>query len=524
MKSFILIFTALIGLTTQAQDFNIDWSTLERSTARLLDVDTRNANDFFALRRTSGMFGKLQVSSHKNLELIHRDYLELRTPDGSMATYEGSSLVNNRFVVFLSDKTKDQNIFYLQEYGDDLTPLSEPVELARYTMERKSKKFSGSFNYYLSEDRNSLAVVWTIPGKRDEYASYGYKVFNKDLELIHEGDYEVPYQDKFSTIGQFYLTNSGELFVTITEYKQNEHTVLKRYDQYVAAHVFHLSAANEQKQMTIDLEGRRAEGYTMTSDNNNVFVFTGIYGAHDKAGVTGVFYLKMDFETQEILGRGYEEFGEDFITQDWSDRQKKKYDKKKEKGKDVNASLYSYKVRENYTLEDGSLIGSIEQYYVRVVSNYNAQNNMTTYTYYYYYNDIITYKVGADGGFDWMTKTDKYQVSANDGGYFSSFSQFVSDGKLYFIFNDHTKNYDETSGEFLSAENIRPASYSKKRNVVALTSIDLETGRSERKVFFDRSEIDAVAVPKHFNTDYNNNELLIYTIRRKKEKFGILRF
>ena len=153
----------------------------------------------------------------------------------------------------------------------------------------------------------------------------------------------------------------------------------------------------------------------------------------------------------------------------------------------------------------------------------NGQAGQTTQTYYYYYNDIIAYKINPEGEFDWIEKVRKYQVSTNDGGPYSSYESFMDDGKLYMIFNDNIRNYNE-AGEFSEIEKLYIANYGRKKNVVAIASIDLETGEKERKTFFDRGDISALTVPKLFDVNYNNGEMLIYAIWGNKEKIGVLKF
>ncbi len=523
----IALVVVLFSFGSMAQEYSVDWGSLEKSTGRLINIIPRDANDFFALRQSGrgGLFSSLEVSSHKELGLVHEGKLELKAPNGSPSTYEGSTIVGDHFVVFLSDKQDGENLFFMQEYGSDLAPKSEPVELASYSIEDKKRRFQGTFSIVQSQDREHFAVMWTIPGRREEHATYGFKVFDASLEEKTSGEYEVPFQDKFSSISEFYLSDSGDLFVNITEYKESEDKKLLRSPlNYEAVHIYHINSEG-QEEMVIDLDGKRVEAMSINSDNNKVFVITGIYGKRDAVGINGLFYLKADFKSQEILAEGFEEFGEDFITQDWSDRQKKKVDNKRAKGKDVQANLFNYVMREVHPLPDGSMVGSMEQYYVRVVTRTDPRTGATTTTYYYYYNDIVAYKVSADGGFEWLAKIDKYQVSTNDGGYFSSYARFVDGNKLCFFFNDNSKNYDETSDEY-SITDYQPAAakLSRKLNTVAICTVDLETGEMKRKMFFAREELGAIAVPKKFNVDYRNNELLLYAIRGSKEQFGILNF
>jgi len=187
---------------------------------------------------------------------------------------------------------------------------------------------------------------------------------------------------------------------------------------------------------TLNMEGKRIEAMTMNSDNDRIFTFTGIYGDQGKAGVTGLFYMRANFDKQEVIDEGFEKFGKDFITQDWSDRQKEKAEKREAKGKG-EPQLYNYVMRQTEVLKDGSIVGSLEQYYVVVTQYTDPRTGATRTTYTYYYNDIIAFKVGKDGGFNWLKKINKYQVSTNDGGPYSSYARFIDNGRFFFIFNDH---------------------------------------------------------------------------------------
>lgn len=500
-----------------------EWSELEKSPGRLLGLMPRNANDFFALRRSGGvLFGSLQVSAHKNLETFAKEKLVLRA-NGSPANYEGTAIVGDHFVLFMSDKQAGRNAFFMQEYGFDLEPMGDAAELASYELDGKRGRFAGSFNVYQSENKDYFSVVWTIPGKRDEETKYGYKIYDKDLKVRTEGEYEFPFEAKYCRINTMHLSNTGDFFTVVTEYQESDSKRLfNNYANYKTMHIYHINPEGLED-VEIDLEGKRVEALNINSDNERMFIITGTYGDRKKAGIKGLFYLKLDFKSKEIVTQGFEEFSEDFITQDWSDRQKKKVERKQARGKDVEPQLYEYVMRDVHVLEDGSVVGSMEQYFVRVVSRTDPRTGQVTYTYYYYYNDIIAFKVGTDGGFDWHTKVNKYQVSINDGGYFSSYERYVDNGKMVMIFNDNNLNYDE-SGNYDQDGKLQASTLSRKKNTVALVEMDLETGEFTRKMFFDRSELGAIAVPKLFNVDYNTHEVLVYAVKGSKEKFGIIRF
>ncbi len=514
----------LLSSTNLTAQGNVQWGDLEKSEGRLIDILPRNANDFFALRRSGkgSVFSKLMATRHVGMAAAAAGKFEIKV-NGSPATYEGSAILGEKYVVFLSDKDKksDQNSFFLQEYSNEIEPVGPTIELASYDMSDRKRRFQGDFKFRQSRDREYLAVIWTLPGQKDEEFSYGFRILNSKLETVSEGTYEVPFDQRRFAINSFYLSNTGDLFVTVTEYGEAEKKGLfKHVANQKATHIYQITEEGLDD-MVIDLEGKRIRQMAVNSDNNQIFTIAGIYGEPDKGGVKGLFYLKLDFKNKEITTEGFDEFGDDFITQDWSDRQKNKMEKKKAKGKDVEPKLYNYSMRQVEVLDDGGIVGSMEQYYVVVNTYRDPRTGATTTTYTYYYNDIITFKVGPDGGFDWKEKLQKRQVSTNDGGYFSSYCRFLDGDKLYFIFNDNEKNYDE-SGDFIDGDKLYNSTISKRKNVVAVVAVDLEDGAYTRKTFFSREDVESVAVPRLFNVDYVNKEVLLYTINGNKEKFGIM--
>jgi hypothetical protein len=448
-----------------------------------------------------------------------RKKIEMKVESG-MATFEGAKLIGDKLVVFLSDRTKDKNHFFMQEYSKNLIPNGPSKEIASYQLEKGKRK--GSFDVITSRNNAFFGVVWSLPGKKDTKDRYGFKIMDSDLNEVSSGDYELPYKPELCSINNYYLSNTGDYFVSVTEFQDGKKNIFRNYLDYKAVHILHLTTDDVEK-MTLDLEGKRIEAMEMNSDNDKIFTIAGIYGEKGEAGVSGLMYLRVNFNKKEILNEGFEKFGKDFITQDWSNRQKQRAEKREARGKG-EPTLFNYVMRQTEVLADGSIVGSLEQYYVHVTTYTDPRTGSTRVTYTYYYNDIIAFKVGVDGGFDWLTKINKTQVSTNDDGYYSSYLRFVDDEKLSFVFNDNASNYDE-EGKFLKSDRLAPASFSKKKNVVAIVEMDLANGEFTRKSFFDRKEISTILVPKKCKIDYENSEILFYAIQgRRKERFGLMAF
>lgn len=520
MRTILLLFSAMFPAILFAQGYPIEWSEMEKSAGSMVAILPKKGKDFYALRYTGGsVMGYYKASNHKNFKMTSTGKILMKVESG-MAIFEGVEVIGGKLIVFLSDKRDGVNYIYMQEYSEECEPFGPAREIASYTLEKNNLK--GSFKIISSRNKAFFGVVWEIPGKKEEKDRYGFKILDDHLNEVADGDYKLPFRGDLSTIGEYYLSNTGDYFISVTEYSpQEEKKIFKGYMTYKAMHILHITpeGINDFK---LDLKGKRVEAMSLSSDNDRIFTITGIFGESAKAGVTGLFYLKVDYDKQVIIDEGLENFSKDFIVQDWTDRERDRAERREARGWGA-PQLYSYVMRQTEVLGDGSIVGSLEQYYVQEVS-YNDPRTAMIRTYFnYYYNDIIVFKVNPEGGFSWLKKINKYQVSTNDGGPYSSYARFRDQGKLCFIFNDHIKNYDE-AGNFTAGTKLFPANFTKKNNVVSIVKVDIADGSIDRRTFFDRKEIQALAVPKLFKIDYRSKEMLCYAEYGKKERFGLLTF
>jgi hypothetical protein len=279
------------------------------------------------------------------------------------------------------------------------------------------------------------------------------------------------------------------------------------------------------KEFQVDLDGKRVDDVTMSSNDSSIVTLSGIYGSGNFSGIEGIFILRIDAKKDSVLSRGMVPFSRDLVFQNLTDRQRDRAEQRL-LNRNSEPQLYNYRLREMYTQTDGTVLGSVEQYYVHRRVTYDNRTGISSTIYYYYYDDIIAFKIGKSGQFDWQKLIPKSQVSINDGGPFSSYASFVSDKKLCFIFNDNIKNYNE-DGSFsqsMNSNSIYSLNLSKRRNAAAITAIDLETGEVKRNTLFTRKELNSIVIPKMFKINLLDREMLLYAIMGGKERFGILNF
>lgn len=486
----------------------------------IYDILPKQGSEFLTIR-TNRL--NTYIESYDNLNLKNSTPLPRKDGDNSLS-FRGSILLEDKMAVVYSYRAGDENTFVVKSYSDDMTEENE-VKIASQPYKKKLLyRSSGSLSYATSENGEFL-FTWLRTNKVDATnLKYEYKIFDASLEKVHEGEFEIPFEYKLSTVKNLFVGNDGKMYGVIDELEENDKKGLfKSKYIYKTTHVMRVDQS-EVEYFELKLAENSISEYNTKIDDNGTLYITGLYAYTDKPGVKGLFYAEADFEKEKLSKETYYKFKEDFITQAWSDRQKKKAAKRKKKGKGT-PTLYNYYLRDlKRDKNTGDIIGVAEQYYV-VVHTYTDSKGNTRTTYTYYYNDLITFKIDKEGEFIWVNKIKKTQVSSNDGGYLSSYADFQTRDKLYLFYNDNEKNYNLATGEYIDQENPKYSGPGRKKNVVTLVEIDLETGEYNRELMLDKVELTSYLVPKKCVLDEEDEEMILFFKKgKKKTTFGRLSY
>jgi hypothetical protein len=519
MKHILAIAFFYVTTSLFAQDLTIEWGEAKGSPGSLMEILPFHGKDFYTLRWQGGnAFGSYYLARFDDLKETKSKRISIAV-NQNIADFEEALIVNDQPVTILTNIKNGKEQVFLQPYDYELKPKNNALLLAEYDLIRGMTK--EPIKIIQSKDKKYFAVLWSLVAKRKEKDVYGYAVFNSKMKEIDRGEYEVPIISEFSQITDHILTNTGHYFFVLKEFEKNEN---RRYGQpdliYKAMHIYQVSNDDGLTKYTMPVEGKRIEALSINTDDQSVFTITGVYGSNEFGGVNGVFFMQLNYQSQQIIRQGFQEFQKDFITEDWSDRALRKLERRIEQGK-TEPAFYDYKMREAQILPDGSIIGLMEQNYVEV-RTYSDMRSIVTYSYVYHYNDIVAFKIGENNSFEWIEKIKKSQSSMNDGGPYSSFASVIDNGQLKIIFNDHVNNYDKAGTYQIDQNN--EVRFNLRQNVVALVSIDLASGLQTRKPMFSNKELNVLTAPKLFKIDYEEKKMLLFTTAKGKDRYGILTF
>ena len=520
-KSLIfLIFIASI-CKIYSQELPIIWGELQKNSGSLLDILPKNTKDFVALRWSGGnTFGSYKLNNFTDLTFLEEKKMKLKTQSG-IGSFETSCFFGNKTCVFLSDFSGNRMMIFLQKYNDYLDPDDEPILMADY----ENRKFNAQPNFQIVRSKNNkfISIFWQIPGKFSNSDAYGYKIFDANFKEVQSGEYALPFDGNLTIITNYHLTNNGECLISLTEFiKPVDRLFINNNENFKAVHVYKLKN-NILKEFSLELEGMRIEEMQLGSNDSSSYNLIGIYAKGNSNKSLGIFSLIINAQKDSLSSSSFIPLNSVSASDKWVDDDQNNLLGFVRNVTSYNPDIYTYKLRDVFSLNDGSILGSIEQYYLyrRVSTDYRS--GISSSVNYYFYDDVIAFKINDKNSLDWEKRIQKSQVSVNDQGAYSSYSSFYTDSSFCFIFNDNSNNYDESG--YFKKENTKPLSnnFSRQRNTSAICQINNTDGGYSRKILLDKKELNALIVPKAFKLDIANQELLLYALQGYKEKFGILK-
>lgn len=459
----------------------------------------------------------------KNLHPILEQEIELKI-DKKKLSLEGIFEFGDNIVLMASrsdKKSKINTLYYKSIHKETLKEKSDWSVLSEISFLKKRR--DGYFSYTLSDDEEKLLIYISQPYDGDDSPEkFGFKVFDKTMDVLWDKDVKLKYNENLFAIKNFIISDMADVYVIgrklirdVDKPKQ-----IASYEYHILSYTFD----NNNQDYQIELEDKSIKDITFGFNHVGNLVCGGFYSENGtfSSGIKGTFYIVIDTEMGDVISNTSKALDEDFITQDWSDRYKVKVEKKKakaerkgKKAKEIEA--YKFDLKDFVIYKDGSATILAEQYYVRVVTTTTTDSNgnrRTKTTYHYYYNDIYIIKIDKTGEIVWTSKIDKYQHSVNDGGYRSSYHLHAKDDNLYLIYNLSTRSYYER-------DEWKALPKSERKNYLTLISTVFPDGEIKDELLLNNSKEEIYMVPKYCEQIDNENTFL-YTSKRKNIRLGTL--
>ncbi len=535
MKNLLLLTGLLLSLSIYAND--IEWSDLIPAGRRTAapTIIGQDGENIYLLRysKTKTYIDKYDIDK---LSLKLSTQLVLKYKDKKL-TLLGQFMFGKQPILlssFYNKKTK-KYYFFLQKIDKRTLKLSTPKPVGSFFIKKSggliyttaaTNENPRDRSFYISPDgkHGYFLSVKNTEKKLDSKLSIGLLI-NSSFEEEAKSEVQMPFtNEEFVTLKSELADNGLFYILGYNQIQGKSGNLIKR--QAVFRDDIWLIVIDPESGETDKVKVETEKDISMLSftvSSNDDIIVSGLT-SEDNTGVTGSFSIMYDAGLEEI-NHEYVRFEDDFITSSWSDKAKQKHEKKKskaqKKGKQVNEpKLYNYYIDHILENNDGSFTVLAEQYYVvvRTTTTTNANGSMTTTTtYYYYYNDIIAVNYSKKGEFNWKTLIDKYQVSVNDGGFYSSYFPINDDGQLSLIFNQREIDLLDNKDDLSSREKKTAA----RKTMGVKVDIDSD-GEQDKTVLFSFDEDEGFKLAPKYCSYIGDDLVFLYARNRKGNKLGTL--
>lgn len=533
LGSLILLVTLSSFVLGQNQSDKVDikWGN-EIKTSRkktLTGIIAHDQSGFYALQRERKGF--LGLSSDLTIDHYDNNANQTKSIDLSLESgkkemvYESILHINDKLYLFTTyqDQKTKMNSLYVQTIDkNSLSPNSEAKKLVDIDYSGNRKSNSGEYSISLSKDASKVLVFYNQPYDKGEKEKFGFSVFDNAMNLIWNKSVTLPYNDELFDIERKRVDNEGNVYLLNTVYKEKRRKKRHGEPNYQYTILSYKKGVEAVNEYPIDLPGKFVTDMQFTIANNHDIVCAGFYSDQGTYSIKGTYYISIDAKTKAIKSQSYKEFSIDVLFENLTEKQQKRLEKKIEKGKEVE--LYEYDLDNIILRDDGGAMLVGEQYFVNIVTTTQTMSTgtgtttTTTTTYYYNYNDIIVVNIDPKGQIEWVKKIPKRQVTTNDGGFYSSYVISITNGKLYFVFNDNPKNLLEKT-----TDSKKFATFSNQKGSIAvLVEVDKD-GNYTKEPLFKTVDAEVMIRPKVCE-QISSNEIVLFGQRKKAERFARLTF
>ncbi len=435
-----------------------------------------------------------------------------------------------------NNSAKKKNYLFKQQISSRSLIPSKNLDMICET-DARNKEAEGSFGSHISKDSSHLLIYNDLPYKRNEPEQFGFRVFDKNFELVWEKDIVLPFPDNQFTVEEYQVDDFGNVHLLGVLYTDAAKWRRRGSPTYQYIILSYLENGEREMEYRVGIDNRFVTDLTFRPTKKGELICSGFYSAKGTYSIKGACYFRLDPSSGEVSNSNYQPFEFDFLTEFMSEKNRDKA-RAAEARNDTrrSAELFNYSLDELITRSDGGAVLVAEQFYIEEdrFNNFNDpygwgwgyypyspwaysryRNNFQV-DYYYNYNDIIVVNIRPTGEIEWSARIPKRQETRNDGGYYSSYAMSIVRDKLFFVYNDNARNFG--SGQKPN----RIFNYNGNDSVISVAQINMQ-GEVTTYPLASNRDVGVISRPKMCK-QIGKREMAIYGERGRGYRFGKLTF
>lgn len=468
----------------------------------------------------------------KDMKLQRSEEMDLKYK-GKQRDFEDIIMLGGNLYLLTSfnNTAKKRNYLFKQAISTKtLTPAKNLDMIGE--IEARNKEVEGTFAFRLSPDSSRLLIFNELPFEKKNPARFGFRVFDQNFSLLWEKNIILPYPNNQFTVEEYRVDAAGNVYLLAVLYKDEAKWRRRGNPSYQYILLSYLDKGETVDEFRIDLEDRFITDLTFRIAKDGTLVFSGFYSERGTYSIKGTYFFHLQPRTGQMNNRNATPFDFDFLTAFMSEKNREKA-KEAEINNDRRRApeLYDYSLDELILRSDGGAVLVAEQFYIEQQTYrdypfgyypygfyspfyYNRYNNFQT-DYYYHYNDIIVVNIRPNGEIEWSARIPKWQETRNDGGYYSSYAMANVRDKLYFIYNDNSRNYS-------GGRSNRVYSYGGGAGTIVLSEVNIR-GEVYTWPISSNKDVGVITRPKMCR-QIGRREMAVFGEHGRGYRFGSLKF
>jgi len=346
------------------------------------------------------------------------------------AELEAIGFINESVVVFSSvtERNSGKVSFYFRSFNSSGESVDAESPFAVMQMEGDREK--AVLISSIDKQRVALIIHSNIHIAKSATQNDYVLVLNKDLQLIEQKTFYIPYSEKLYGAYAYALSGRGDVAsLGLLADKPKG----KRQFEYLS----YYSAVNDTASHHIIVgEGKRVRGLGVEFDNvGNRAVYAGFYENADAGMMAGILYAAISMEPGSNLQLSAKPID--------PKRNIKLAGKRYSRS---GISLVNFPIQRLILRNNGGAVLVTEAAYTSDYSYYDYFMQSFTNRIEYHFDDVVVISIDDTGEAEWSAVIDKDQISMDDGGYYSSFCSLLNSEELIVLFNDDISRDNQVIG------------------------------------------------------------------------------
>lgn len=526
LKTFLVLFLFVSGVSAlfAQQDQvpgEISWGPdmTEPSRSSITKVVDVAPDAYYVLRqRSESAIARAEVfiEQYDNQQRLKRSVELPLKYKRKWRAFEDLVKIGGSFYFFTSfnNEAQRKNYLFYQKLNRRLQPERNLTKITDIPAANRAR--AGAFNLILSQDSSKVLLYSQLDNKRKEPEHFAIRVFDNQMQELWAKNIRLPYNEQQFSVEDYRVDENGNVYLLCIQYMDGSSQAVRRgtanYQYVILAYT---NNGEDKQEYRIAVRDKFITDMTFRIGNQRELICAGFFSDKGTTSIKGTCFFRVDPETEEAFNISLQEFDFEFRTAFMRNGQQRRAERAEQSGNtDQQAELNRFALNDLILRSDGGAVIVAEQYFV-YQRTYRMWDGTLQFDEFYNYNDIIVVNIRPDGSMEWAVRIPKRQETVNDGGYYSSYAMAVVRDRLYFMFNDNSRNYTSKNDNQLY-------NFNGRNSIITLAEIK-KGGALEMYPLFNNRDAGIITRPK-ICKQTGSRKMIVYGERGRSYRLGLLEF